>query len=1166
MNKTLKFLLFKRLSFTLLAGLTLAYATAQTVTNEQRVKSQNKKPVFASNSVLASGIWYKIATTQNGIYRIDQALLKSMGFNVEQLDPRNLKLYGRGAGMLPAKNSIPRIDDLEEIAIQVQGEADGKLNAGDFILFYGESQINQWNYDYNTKEFSFNSNLYSDTTYYFLTLGNSPGKRIQKINTPSNTDTTISTYKHLQVYNNEVSNLIKSGKVWVGEEFDRVIQQSFNVSIPNWVNGSAVQLKSSVTARSFFPSTFDIKLGNNIVLSQSCSSISPGYEAPYTCGLIINKTTFTPSAANFTLNYVYNKPASGSVGWLDFFEIQANATLRNTNGNFVFKDASHIGAGKTVTYQVGSNRNLFIWDVTQPLQPGIIEGSLMSGNYIYNAATDTLKTFAIFDGSNYLQISGWQTLANQNLHALSIPDGFIITHPAFTKQALRLAEHHQKTQGLSIHVVNIQEIYNEFSGGSQDITAIKDFLRMFYIKASSPALAPKIALFFGRASFDYKYRQNPNTNYIPTFESAESFSPTLSYCSDDYFGFLDDNEGLWDEPEDAWQGVKETLDIGLGRLIVTNEEEAKNMVDKIISYTSIEAFGNWRNRIVFSADDGDNSLHINQANGLASNVLNNYPEFNVEKIFLDAYPLESTAGGARYPDAKKAINNSIENGCLIFNYTGHGGEVGLTAERVMGIDDVNSWTNGKVENGVKLPMFLTATCEFSRFDDPNRYSAGELVLLNPVGGAIALFTTVRLVFSGQNLSLNNAFYRHVGFDSLSQINPPRLGDIIRFTKNDYNDKNTRNFVLLGDPFIKIAYPKLNVRTTQINGTPIANFNDTLKALQKFEVKGEVYDINGAKLSNFNGVVYPIVFDKFARYQTLGNTADNNKVPFQMQNNVLYRGKASVVNGEFTFSFIVPKDIAYEFGNGKISYYANTNAIDANGFTNTILIGGTGNNVSGDNIGPEIKLFLNNENFVNGGLTGQNSKLIVKLFDQNGINTTGRGIGRDLSFHLNDNLTQSVVVNDYYQATLDSYQSGEVVYELKDLPAGKHTLKFKAFDTYNNPSEASLTFEVKSNEKPSIANLLNYPNPFTTKTTFHFDHNLRGENLQVLLQIFTVNGKLVKSFQDQFFADGSHFESFVWDGKDEYGDRLANGVYIYKVKVKSEGKPLIEKIEKLLLLN
>jgi len=1160
--------LIKYLVFSFLLCLNLKNGSAQKVSEQNTITQNKKKPNFVANSVLASGNWFKIATTQNGIYRIDPTLLKSMGFNIDQLDPRNFKLFGRGAGIQPVPNNIPRIDDLKEIAINILGEEDGKLNAGDFIIFYGESQVNQWTFDEQTKNYAFNSNLYCDTTYYFLTLSNTPGKRVSKVVSPSNTDTTISTYRHLYVYNNEKSNLGKSGKVWVGEEFDKVNQQSFNVSIPNWVIGSSVTLKSSVTARSFFPSTFDLKIGNSIILTQNCSTISPGYEAPYTCGLVINTGTFKPTASNFTLTYVYNKPVSGSVGWLDYFEIQANAVLRNINGNFVFKDGSHVGAGNTASYSIGSNRNLIVWDVTSPLEPGLIEGNLSAGIYTYNAKTDTLKTFAAFDGSNFLQISGWQSMTNQNLHALNIPDGFIITHPAFTKEANRLAAHHKKNQGLNISVVNIQEIYNEFSGGAQDITAVRDFLRMFYLRANTPAQAPKYALLFGRASYDYKYRQTPNTNFIPTFESLESFSPTSTYCSDDFFAHLEDNEGLWDAPIDLWpnQGVKETLDIGIGRLIVTNEEEAANMVNKVISYTSAISFGNWRNKIVFSADDGDGSMHITQADGIASNIQSKHPEYNIEKIYLDAYKLESTAGGARYPDAKKAINNSIENGCLIFNYTGHGGEVGLTAERVMGIEDVTSWTNGKLENGVKLPMFLTATCEFSRFDDPSRYSAGELVLLNPIGGAIALFTTVRLVFSGQNRDLNNAFYRHIGFDSISQLNPPRLGDIIRATKNDYSDKNTRNFALLGDPFVRLAYPKYSIKTTQINGTPIESFNDTLKALEKFEVKGEVLGQNGEKLTNYNGVVYPVVFDKFAKYQTLANTADNNIIPFVMQNNVLYRGKASVVNGEFSFSFIVPKDIAYEYGLGKISYYANTEAIDANGFTNTIVIGGTSNNIETDNKGPEIKLFLNNENFANGGLTGQNPKLIVKLFDLNGINTTGKGIGRDLNFNLNDNKTQSVVVNDYYQATLNSYQSGQVIYELKDLPAGKHVLKFKAFDTYNNPSEASLDFEVKDNKKAAIANLLNYPNPFTTKTTFHFDHNLRGENLQVMLQIFTINGKLIKTFQDQILADGSHFESFIWDGKDDYGDRLANGVYIYKVKVKAEGQPFVEKIEKLLLLN
>jgi hypothetical protein len=484
----------------------------------------------------------------------------------------------------------------------------------------------------------------------------------------------------------------------------------------------------------------------------------------------------------------------------------------------------------------------------------------------------------------------------------------------------------------------------------------------------------------------------------------------------------------------------------------------------------------------------------------------------------------------------------------------------------MGVDDINKWTNGLKENGVKLPLFLTATCEFSRFDDPSRVSAGEMVLLNPIGGGIGLFTTVRLVYSGQNKLLNEKFYEQVGFDSVAQLAPPRLGDVARGAKNAYTDVNTRNFILLGDPFLMLAYGKYNVKTTQINEVPLAQFQDTLKALKKFEIKGIVTNLSGQTINNFNGTIYPIVFDKFANYKTMGNTPNSPPMPFSMQNNVLYRGKATVSNGQFTFSFVVPKDIAYEYGFGKISYYAHDATTDANGYTNTILIGGTADSAAADNKGPEIKLFLNDDKFVNGGITNENPRLIARLFDENGINTTGRGIGRDLIYVINNNQTQATVVNDFYQATLNSFQSGEVNVPISNLPAGKHQLKFRAYDVYNNVSESTLDFEVKTASKPSIERLLNYPNPFNNFTTFHFDHNLNGQEMNVMIQIFTVNGKLVKSLFAQQSGLGTHFDLLTWDGKDDYGDKLANGVYIYKCKLSSAGNKTVEKIEKLVILN
>ncbi len=1123
---------------------------------------RNKKP-YASSSVLSSGNWFKLATVTNGIYRIDYATLKNIGMDVDAIDPRKIQLFGHGAGMLPQGNSKNRIDDLAEISITVQGESDGKFNPGDYIAFYGESQLNQWKFDPASSKFSHFSNLYCDTTYYFLTIGNQTGKRIQKNSIQTNPDAVQNSYNFLYCYENEKSNLIKSGKVWVGEEFDRVTQQSFNVSIPFLISTEPILLNSSVTARSFVSSEFKVILNGTTILTHPCSTISPGYEQPFTCGLQFGSTTFTNASSNFTLDYYYNKPASGSIGWLDYFELQAKAELRNYNGNFVFRSSANIGSGKKTQFDIAANRNLTILDVSDPVSPFIIEGALTGSTYSFIANTDSLKLFAVYDGSNFFQVINAGKVANQNLHALPFANGFIITHPLFLTEAKRLAEHHRKFDSMTVHVVNIQDIYNEFSGGAPDLCATRDFLRMFYKRATVPAEIPAFVTLMGRASYDYKYRQNPNTNFIPTFESIESFDPTGSYCSDDFIALLDDNEGRWE-----LGAGNELLDIGIGRLPVSNNEEANSLVNKIISYTSNNSLANWRNVLVFTADDGDGNTHQKQSDDLANIILNKYPEYNVEKIFLDAYKKESTAGGSRYPDAQTAFNNAVDKGCLVFNYTGHGGEVGLTAERVMGIDDINSWTNGLNSTGnVRLPLFVTATCEFSRFDDPARNAAGELVLLNPNGGGIGLFTTVRLVYSGENALLNERFYEHAGFDSISQLNPPRLGDIIRETKNATVSANTRNFTLLGDPMLTLAYPNYEVKTTFINGIASSIFSDTLKALKKFEMSGVITDKSGNIMKNFNGIIFPTVYDKFAIYTTLGNDAPSNlAVPFIMQNNVLYRGKSSVENGSFKFTFIVPKDIAYEYGKGKISYYSNNDIADANGYDNKILIGGTSDSASIDKKGPEIKLFLNDEKFVNGGLSNESPTFIAKLYDENGINTTGRGIGRDLTGILNNNYTQSIIMNDYYQATINSYQSGEVQYKYKNLRAGKHQIKFKAYDVYNNLSEAILDFEVKNSAKPEITHLLNYPNPFNDHTTFHFDHNQPGENISVMIQIFTVSGKMIKTLQTDIFADGNHFDQLNWDAKDEFGDRLAKGVYIYKLKLKSPGNKAVEKIEKLVILN
>jgi hypothetical protein len=523
----------------------------------------------------------------------------------------------------------------------------------------------------------------------------------------------------------------------------------------------------------------------------------------------------------------------------------------------------------------------------------------------------------------------------------------------------------------------------------------------------------------------------------------------------------------------------------------------------------------------------------------------------------------------------------ISKGALIFNYTGHGGEVGLTAERMIDIDIINS-----LDNFNKLPLFITATCEFSRYDDPSRTSAGELCLLNAKGGAISLFTTCRLAYSGPNYDLNRVTLEKL-FTPLPDGSMPTLGEAIQMTKSDSRIRlNTLyyvNFHLLGDPALRLAYPKDKVVTTAVNQLPVTTSRvDTLSALRKITITGFVADKNGNKLSTFNGLVYPTVFDKEQTVSALMNTVEsaanyyavqNNSDPgpykpftFNLQKNILYRGKVSVVNGDFSYTFMVPKDISFSFGPGKISYYATDGKTDAHGYYNKVVVGGATKNVVVDNEGPKVQLYLNDKNFINGGITNEKPVLYADLIDSSGINTLGSSIGHDMAVVMDENSTKPVILNDYYEASLNSYQSGRVRYPYTELSEGEHRLSFRVWDIQNNSSVVYSDFIVAKSAELALKHVLNYPNPFTTKTKFFFEHNQACNPLKVNIQIYTVSGKLVKTIQQSVLCEGFRPEGVDWDGRDDFGDKLARGVYIYKLSILDVENKKAEKIEKLVILN
>ena len=575
--------------------------------------------------------------------------------------------------------------------------------------------------------------------------------------------------------------------------------------------------------------------------------------------------------------------------------------------------------------------------------------------------------------------------------------------------------------------------------------------------------------------------------------------------------------------------------------------EAQNAVDKIINYdTNPTSLGDWRNSLVFVADDEDTDGHLKDADGIARFLDTTYTDLNINKIYFDAFQQVSTPGGEKYPTVTDEINKSMFKGAITVNYLGHGGSTSWAQERVLRLEDIENWVNID-----KLPLFVTATCSFTGYDDAAFVTAGERTFLNQKGGAIGLFTTVRAVFGNSNEKLTRAVFENLF--RLENGEYMTIGEILRYSKNTSTagTENSRKFTLIGDPAMKLALPQHRVITTTINGHDISDgVPDTLSALERVTIRGVIQDVGGNILSDFNGKVFPTIFDKSARLRTLGQDAGSHGVDFDLQKNILFKGIASVENGQFEFTFVVSKDIKYEFGNGKISYYAkqDESLIDAAGVYEDIIIGGADETASDDNQGPTVEVFMNNEDFVFGGITNENPILFVKLTDDNGINVAGSSIGHDLAGTLDEDTQNKYLLNDFYEAALDDHTKGEVRFPLFNIEEGRHQIKVKAWDIANNSAEGYTEFVVATSEEVALKHVLNYPNPFTTNTNFQFEHNMPNQLLNIQIRIFTVSGKLVKTIEQQVLSDGYRITDLAWNGTDDYEDQLARGVYLYKIKV------------------
>ncbi len=1138
--------------------------------NKSNVLPLKKKSyTYADHSVLKSGDWYRVDVFRSGIHKITYDDLVALGMDVSSIDPRNIRLYGNGGKMLPENNMVYRPDDLKENAIYIYGESDGVFNQGDYIIFYAQGP-ESWAFDAVNDSYKHQINKYNSSTAYFLSASLGPGRRIG--NEPSSSlpvDYTVTTFDDHLFHEKDSLNLIKSGREFYGEVFDVNTSYSFSFNFPNIVPSTPVKLRTHLLARSILVSTsFKLYSNGSYITTLPLSPASSNYINPYATE---NESSLQfSSSGSISLRFDYNKSGNSSaIGWLDYVELNAERYLSFVSGQMPFRNHESVGKGITEFIVENSNNNVVVWDVTDYANVRKVDATHTDNNLSYRLNTDSLREFVAFDDNGFYSVSCTGKVQNQDLHGLGVYNMIIISYPDLIDQAERLADFHRNNDGLSVLVVTPQLIYNEFSSGNQDITALKDFVKMFYDRAGSDSTRqPGYLLLFGDASYDYQDRIVNNTNRIPTYQTVNSLDPSSSYLTDDYVGFLDDTDS---------GPYGNLLDIAVGRIPAQNIEEARAIVDKIINYkakydlntgtptcssfsATISNLADWRNTICFVADDADTPGEgfLGQSEDIATFVDTTYNNFNIDKIYCDAYTQISTPGGQRYPEVNDAINKRVAKGALIINYIGHGGEVGWAHEAILGVSDINSWSNKN-----SLPFFVTATCEFSRFDDPARTSAGEYVILNPTGGGVSLFTTTRIAFSGSNAIIDLDFYKNVFKKTGGKY--PFIGDVIRAAKNMMGcDNSISNFVLLGDPALKLVYPEHNIVTTKINNHPIASLPDTINALDKVTIQGYIADNSGNKLTSYQGTIMPTVYDKMMDILSNGNDGATPQ-SLTLQKNIIYKGKAHVINGDFSFTFVVPKDIAYNYGKGRISYYSQNGTTDAGGYYENFLIGGTNNNEITDKDGPDIKLYMNDNHFVSGGITDKNPVLMVYLSDSAGVNTIGSGIGHDISAVLDGNTDKTFILNDYYESDYDTYCSGLVRYPFSSLDVGEHKLTLKAWDVYNNSSENELDFVVAESADLALSHVLNYPNPFTTYTEFWFEHNQPCCGLDVQVQIFTITGKLIKTIQTRVETDGFRADPIPWDGKDDFGDNIGKGVYVYTLKVKSNSGQYSEKTEKLVIL-
>lgn len=1095
---------------------------------------RNAAERYAHNSVLANGRWIRIAVKENGVHKITDDELKKMGFST----PKKVRLYGYGGNILAESNIESLPDDLCEVPL---------WRENGYVLFYAKGVI-KW--EYNSGRFTHSQNVYSNQACYFLTESEEAPMEFAQESLPDSlaaAEEPVTEFTDYALYEKEEKSLCSYGRVLIDKyEYSLGRARIYELATPGAVGGTPIiEVSFASSAEEASEASIYVNNGNAGTLTipqRSSSDLGRIAEGRF---------MVTDTLTDKTVVTLVHKVSDTSItGYLDFIRLNYNRRLALYGSQTTFRGNS-TSSGYARFLIANCSPDVKVWSINNG-EAKEFAGTFDGGTYSVIAPAGTDRDLvAVNVKGTFPSVSVIGETANQNLHSTAQADMVIIvpSNGLFTNTAERLAEAHRTMDSLSVVVVKAQEIYNEFSSGTPDVTAYRRFMKMLYDRAATPAEAPKYLLLFGDACYDNRFITMPERkqeDYLLCFESVNSVNAVRSYVHEDYIGLLDDGEGN--------NLLRNKVDIGIGRIPVTSLVEANAIVDKIIMYMKNSEAGAWQNVIAMLGDDGDKSIpnqHMKDAESVASIISEKYPSYIIDRIYWDDFTAEKSATGNRYPQVTEAIKARLDKGALIVNYSGHGGPNQLSHEM--------SWKSQDMSDlkSPRLPLWIMASCDIAPFDLSDN-SIGELALKNPVGGGVSVFTSTRTVLQRYNAILNRAF-SEILLSPAADGNPIAIGDAVRMAKcsiieaNSDLSENKLQYVLLGDPALRLKYPKYRVNVSKINSLD-AYGTFQVQAGGKLEIEGCIASHTGDTIKDFTGVIYSNLFDGAEDVSTRDNTGLGSFTYTAYKKNI-YSGCDSVINGRFTISMPIPMDISYSEAMGHLNLFALDSGLQhsAQGHYNDLIFNGTATDTENDGKGPEIKAFLNSTSFVDGDKVNATPCLLVELHDINGINIVGTGIGHDITAIIDGNAKYTYNLNSVFKPVVGDFTRGTIMFPLDRLEEGEHTLMIRAWDFYNNSSTTTITFVVEPDMAPEISSIEISPSPVVAgcETKFHIYHNRPQSEIDVTLEIYSIHGQLLWRNSEKRVADGL-VHTCSWNGCGQAGQPLATGVYVARISMATDG--------------